>query len=233
MKISILCPTRMRPKFVEEKINSCLATCADHRNIEFIFYVDNDDHKSKKFFSRNTFEVEVKVVYGERIVLSEMWNRCYDISTGDILMHSGDDLRFRTKGWDDTVRKEFAKVNDRILFVFGRDGFAPPNFGTHGFIHRNWVEVIGYFVPPYFSSDYNDTWLNDVADMIDRKVELDIYTEHLHPAAGKATWDRTHKDRLIRQKRDKPAELYEKLLPERNADAKKLLEYIANYGEKK
>ena len=221
----------MRVAFVADKISSCMKTADDPSNIEFVFYIDKDDYRSIDYFSHKKFPLEVKHVVGERIVLSQMWNRCFDVATGEILMHSGDDLRFRTKGWDTIVRNEFLKYDDRILFVFGRDGFAPPNFGTHGFIHRNWVNVVGYFVPPYFSSDYNDTWLNEVADKIDRKVEADIYTEHLHPAAGKATWDRTHKDRLIRQKRDNVSALYEKLLPERNADVEKLLKYIDNYGE--
>jgi hypothetical protein len=160
-----------------------------------------------------------------------MWNRCFDICTGDILMHSGDDLRFRTEGWDTLVRDEFSRYADRILFAFGRDGYAAEDFGTHGFIHRNWVDVIGYFVPPYFSSDYNDVWLNDVAELVDRKKKLPIYTEHLHPAAGKHHWDRTHRDRIIRGRKDKVKDLFAELKPKRIQDANKLQGFIDSFSE--
>ena len=106
---------------------------------------------------------------------------------------------------------QFRQSKDKILFVGGQDGFHAPekNFLTHGFLHRNWVETVGYFVPPYFSSDFNDTWLNEVADMIGRKIYMkDLMIEHMHPLAGKHFWDRTHQERLERHRLDKPQDLY-------------------------
>ena len=98
------------------------------------------------------------------------------------------------------------------------------NFGTHGFIHRNWVDTVGYFVPPYFSSDYNDTWLNDVANMIDRRIYVDIKTEHMHPAFNKGPMDQTHIERLQRHQEDNVDALYATKLPERQADADKFID---------
>ena len=59
------------------------------------------------------------------------------------------------------------------------------NFLTHGFLHRNWVETVGYFVPPYFSSDFNDTWLNEVADMIGRKIYSRKSAYRTHAPSGR------------------------------------------------
>ena len=66
-------------------------------------------------------------------------------------------------------------------------------------LHQRWVDAVGYFVPPYFASDYNDLWLTEVAAALGRLVYLpQVYTEHLHPVVGKAAWDRTHQERLAR-----------------------------------
>ena len=64
-------------------------------------------------------------------------------------MHCGDDLTFDTPGWDGVVREAFEQTPDKILFAYGNDlGPHGETFGTHGFVHRRWVETLGYFVPP-------------------------------------------------------------------------------------
>ena len=221
MKISILCPTRGRP----DNVNRLLGSIHDTATImpEVVFYVDDDDAS----FPGAVGSSDVKVVRGPRILMSEMWNKCLEASTGEILMMGGDDLIFRTKGWDDQVRRAFATFPDRLVFVHGDDGHWHEKFGTHGFLHRNWIDVIGYFCPPYFTSDYNDTWWNDIANAVNRRVYLPFVTEHMHPVWGKAEWDKTHKERMARTGgRD-----YAELAPERERDAKIIHEAIWRYGK--
>lgn len=215
--ISVLIPTRKRPNNIKRLYKSAVETADNPDDLEFILYVDNDDS------SYDNLDLPIKIIYGERIVLSQMWNECYKESKGDILMHAGDDIIFRTDSWDTMVKEAFAQYPDNIVFVYGNDG-SPHNgkFGTHGFIHRKWAETVGYFVPPYFSSDYNDTWLNDVAKMIDRHQHIAILTEHMHPDLKKAKLDVTHKERIERHQRDNVGQLYESKLEERKADAEKL-----------
>ena len=157
--------------------------------------------------------------------LSEMWNQCQAQAAAHctIFMHCADDLIFRTQGWDDAVRAAFDAVPDRIAFVHGDDGHWGGTLGTHGFLHHRWVEAVGYFLPPYFSCDYNDTWLTEVADAIGRHVYLpDVLVEHMHPAFSKGPWDQTHEERAARGLRDDVAGLYARLAPERARDAEKL-----------
>lgn len=216
--ISILVPSRGRPKEFERMWKSALDTANTKSQIEFVVYRDED--------SEYNYPENCQIIKGERIVLSEMWNECAKIAKGDILMHAGDDIVFKTQGWDKLVEQEFKKYDDKILMVHGDDGFFQERFGTHGFIHKNWVKVVGYFVPPYFSSDFNDTWLNDVANMIKRRVYIPIVTEHMHWTFGKGELDQTHKDRIQRHFADNVEQLYGEKLPERIADAKKLQAFI-------
>ena len=190
------------------------------RSIEVITYVDSDDPSYDDYLNMRE---AAYVISGERILLSEAWNECFARATGSILMHAGDDIRFLTEGWDVIVRNAFAGFPDKILFAYGDD--LGPNgriFGTHGFVHRRWVETLGYFVPPLFSSDWNDVWLNEVAEMIGRHMALPIMTEHLHYTFGKAERDQTHADREERGERDDVVNLYRNTIGDRRSDAEKL-----------
>jgi hypothetical protein len=253
-KISILCPTRHRPNSIFDLIYSVIETAKHINDVEIIFYVDFDDGESiqqvedfmpirvdlvnllcekERFKGQDSLDLSyslVNYVVGRRILLSQCWNECYAIARGNILMHCGDDIRFRTKGWDDMIRKEFEKVPDKIVQVFGDDGIMHQHLATHSFIHRNWVETLGYFVPPYFSSDFNDTWLDYVARQLDRQVYLqNMYTEHMHWLIGKGEKDQNALENLERHNKDNVEQLYENLLPNRIADVEKLKKYIINY----
>ncbi len=225
MKISILCPTRERPQNVSRLVDSIEKTARIMP--EIVFYVDDDDDTFPQCFN----SPDLKVVRGPRILMSEMWNRCVEASTGDILMMGGDDLIFRTKGWDDDVRRAFASFPDRLVFVHGDDGHWGKDFGTHGFLHRSWVDAVGYLCPPHYASDYNDTHVNDVANLINRRVYLPFVTEHMHPAWGKGEWDKTHKERLARQ--GDAAGIYASKEWERKRDAQILQRAISEYGIRK
>ena len=123
------------------------------------------------------------------------------------------------------MENAFAGVEDRILFVHGDDGIQGARIGTHGFLHQRWVDTVGYFVPPYFSSDYNDLWLTEVADAIGRRRYIpQVLTEHLHYSVGKSPVDANTRERLERHAADNVDERYRQLVGERDEDARKLRE---------
>lgn len=188
--------------------------------VEFVFRTDDDAPLAPELSA----EPGVTEIRGPRIVLSAMWNECYAAASSDICMQGNDDVVFRSSGWDQAVEGAFSRYPDRIVFVHGDDLHQPPGaFGALGFLHQRWIETVGYFTPPYFSCDYGDTWLNDVANMLGRRAYLpNVITEHMHPAAGKAPLDQTHRERLERGSRDNVPGLYASLAAERERDAAKL-----------
>jgi hypothetical protein len=210
--ISLLLPTRQRRSNLLRLAESIADTATDPNSIELVVYVDDDDTSYEDLF----LPVGWTVVEGPRVHddglvnLSDKWNQCFARCHGDIIMHSGDDIVMRTAGWDDVVREAFDSVPDKILFAFGRDGFQDANnFGTHGFIHRKWVETVGYLFPPLFVSDYNDVFLNDIAKLIGRHREIPIYNEHMHYICGKAAIDTNTAERLHRHATHRPQDVYE------------------------
>lgn len=215
---------------MKELWTSIVDTADDIDNIELIFYIDTDDTESIETYK--TLHSNVKAVIDDRGNgnLSIMWNRCYEISNADIVMHCGDDIRFRTPGWDTKILSKFDEFDDKIVLVYGNDGVRKDDLATHGFLHKNWIKTVGYFLPPYFASDMNDYWLTTVARNINRLEKIDIYTEHLHPAVGKNELDITHQERIDRGNRDNVRELYKNKQHERDMDCKKLNEFIKEFS---
>ena len=230
MKISLLVPTRMRPQFMKELWESVKETASDYNHIEIIFYIDDDDIESIEMCK--TLGTNVHAIIDKRGNgnLSEMWNKCYEKSSADIVMHCGDDIRFRTIGWDKEVLSTFELYEDKIALVYGKDGVRTDDLATHGFLHKNWIDTVGYFLPPYFSSDMNDYWLTTVARNIGRLKKINIYTEHLHPAVGKHELDITHQERIERGNRDNVRKLYDNKKIEREQDCIKLKQFIKEYN---
>lgn len=219
--IGVLCPTRGRPGAALEMVKSARGFADDEENVEAWVYVDEDDPSWSTVW--HELADWCRVTAGPPLVLSDYWNKLALMSNSPILGMLGDDVRFRTQGWDTKVRDAFRAVPDRIAFVHGRDGLQDEHLGTHGFLHRRWVDAVGHMTGPYFSMDYADTWINDVANELGRRVFLpDLMTEHMHPAAGKGEWDQTHRERLARGERDDAAGLYERTLSERMDDVRRL-----------
>jgi hypothetical protein len=182
-------------------------------------YVDDDDLAQADIATK----LGAGVRTGPRTVLSDCWNHCYELAKGDILMQANDDIVFRTPGWDRQVEAAFEACPDRILMVYGNDNCIQfEKFGPHPFLHRRWVEAVGYFTPPYFVSDFGDTWINDVANALRRRRYLPFIVEHMHFINGKAAQDENTLDRLRRHQEHNPTQLYQQLADSRRQDVEKL-----------
>lgn len=185
---------------------------------ELVLYVDDDDPQLQQYREWVETDPTVKLIMGPRIILSETWNECAKKASGNIMWHGNDDVLFRSPAWDDQVRKAFDSQPDKVLLVHGRDGYHDENMSVLGFLHRRWVDEIGYFVPPYFVSDYNDQWLSEVADALGRRRFLpEVYTEHMHPNYGKGPMDQTHIERIQRHMQANVDHLYVEFFSERQA----------------
>lgn len=230
MSISILCPTRGRPKNMLRVSKELLEKSMTET--EIIFYIDNDDTDSLLALPNlvTKYPNRVKALISTRINQSDTVNHLYPLVKHDIMFLIGDDILCHNHAWDITVSDIYAKSNDKILLVYGRDGINDQNLSTHMFLHRNWVDTLGYITPNCFTADYADCWLFDIACKINRQVYVpSLYFEHLHPNVGKAEIDQTHKDRLNKTYFGNNRELYFSLKEERINHSNKLLEKIIKY----
>lgn len=193
------------------------------KSTECIFYIDEDDVPSREMLHvlhAENDKVDVQAVIGPRITMSDCYNKAADKATGDVFMECCDSVLFKTIGWDQIVEKAFASIPDKILLAFGRDGIHDGRAATLPFLHRRWIETVGRFMPPYFSCDYCDTWVWEVAQMIGRIQYLpNVFTEHRHPVAGTAPMDKTHEERMERGYRDGVLDIFNARASERREEA--------------
>ena len=231
--ISIIVPTRNRPQNVRRLIQSVLDTSDNIGDIEFCFFVDEDDVDTVPVLSEMAEKMIIKATQGEAMKdiptsKSFMHNALLKDAVGPIIHQGADDIVYKTPGWDTKVKEAFDKFEDKIALVYAPDGFQGGDVPicTHGFFHRNWIDLVGYINPPYFHIAYGDTWVTEVAEAIGRRVYLeDVIIEHIHPAAQKAQWDATYTDHLKRPINDEK-HIYEGLKHQRKEEIEKLKKYI-------
>jgi len=224
--ISIIAPTRKRPQNVIRFVDSIINTVSNVQNVELLVYIDDDDEESIPALQYAAERLNVNAVQGNKLIGSQMYNELGKLAQGDIFFFGADDIVFKTPQWDVIVEQEFAKYEDRILFVYGEDGFQRGRIGTHGFIHRYWVELVGYVLPPKLASAYTDEWITDLAERIGRKCYMpNLIIEHIHPAVGKAPQDETYQKRI--EVAGDIGAYYKSLEGDRARDAQKLKDFIA------
>jgi len=215
--ISILVPTRNRPKNVINLINSAKNTADNPSKIEFVFYVDCDDKSFPQLEEWDT----IKVIHGPRMWLSVIQNVLYANACGEILMYAADDIEFCTKSWDSIILQEFEKIDDKILLVFGNDlGSHGSSIAIHGFLHRKWVETIGTFAAP-FRLSLTDLWHTENAKKLNRICYLpDLIIKHIHYRQGEksADFDSTYQNVYLQSSAWRPKVTYRKLERERRID---------------
>ncbi len=235
-KISLIFPTRNRPKSLRRYCQSVIDTVPTERlkYLEICIYLDLDDEQSEPELRKciEDYNLDIKIHRGERIKMSAMWQVAYEeCASGDIVKLSADDFVFRTVNWDMIVREEINRFSDRIVLVYGDDGIQHGNIATYSFVTREWIEVSGFWLPRYFCSDYCDTWLDEVSRNIGRKVYRgDLMVEHMHFCVGKSEIDDNTKERLERHEKEGVKEIYERTSVERREQESMLREYIRVKG---
>lgn len=206
MKFSIICPTRKRPASISRLLKSIRDTSDNLSNVEILFYVDCDDTVTQATIPNiiaTNKDIAIKWIIGPRILLCQMSNELCKIASGDAFFLCGDDVVFESKGWDFEITKEFEKSKDNILLIYGKDGIQNEKLATHFFVHRVWLETLGYIVPPLFSGDYADNWAMSVAMNLNRLVyKENLRFTHYHVVAGLAPMDETYHEKYERDRKN-------------------------------
>lgn len=224
--ISVLIPTRGRPGRLRDAIESALATASRPQSVEILVRVDFSDPALLDYWdgsdnSCRTFVVEDCVSYGKGIEFLR------EHAAGDILFAAGDDIIFRTEGWDEKVREAFAKT-DGLMVAYANNGKGREKC-EHFFTTSRWVNTLGYMVRTEFRHFCVDQWVEELANGVGRLQFLrDVVIEHMHKKYGKAADDATY--RLVRGDsgvNEADNALFKKLAPVRADDLAKLQKALA------
>lgn len=196
--ISILLPSRNRPRNISRFIDSFYQN--SRGEIEFLFYIDDDDDVSIKELEYQKEEykdlVNIRWLVGKRQAISNTYNELYKlIDNPDIILITGDDVTADTSGWDLLVNEAFSKYKDRLVLVGGSDLFNESLFTTFC-LSNEWINTIGFVMPEGYW-DYGDTYQYDLAARIARIEKINAIFQHFHPSAKKAEIDSTMREKNI------------------------------------
>ena len=181
--ISFLCPTRGRPKQAISLYKSFMSTQSNQN--ELLFCIQKEDDLYQEYI--NVFKLHgiSKYFTSESMPTSYLWNQMAFSAKGDLLTLIGDDVVIKTPGWDERIETEAKKFADNIYVITVDDGRKDRQQGKfmrcpHPTVHKKWIEVLGYFVPPFFMHRYLDSYTKDLAIEIGRYIEIkDIIFNHL------------------------------------------------------
>ena len=173
--IAFLCPTRGRPKQAIDLYKSFINTQSNKN--ELLFCIQKEDRLYDEYINIFKFNGISNYFTSESMPTSYLWNQMAFSAKGDLLTLIGDDVEILTTGWDARIEDEAKKYKDNIYVITVDDGRKDKEQGKymrcpHPTIHKKWVEVLGYFVPPFFMHRYLDKYTQDLAIQLDRYIEI-------------------------------------------------------------
>ena len=235
---SILTPTRNRPANCERFIKSVYNSTNTKKNVEMLFYVDEDDpaigaYKSLHWHAQKEYEgfKKIEFAFGNPMSVSKSWNIIAERCVGDVLIMGNDDLVYQTDGWDEKLDQELDQYRqDKIYVAWMNDGINGERHCAFPIVSREWYECLGRFTPGTFNFGYNDTWIFEVGKMLDRLHYIPfIKAEHLHFSVGKSEMDDTYAHNRTKEKGNlyaKDQVLFNKTRAARMDDRDRLRELI-------
>jgi len=194
IKISLLLPSRGRPKKFNRLISSINKTTFDLSSIELISIHDNDDESFEEIeFKKCKFKnIQIK---SEQSSMGFYNSECLKKSSGESIILINDDVIFKTKNWDKLVNNLALKHKDSIYLGYGNDLFKGSKLPTFPILNRALIELIKDPYPVEYKGAFIDTHLNDLFQIIRKKYQdrfeyLEKFIiEHLHYRTGKSKVD--------------------------------------------
>ncbi|MFO0799954.1 MAG: glycosyltransferase [Gemmataceae bacterium] len=181
--LSLIVPTRGRPRQLRRFLRSLAATTLRPSRVEVVLVVDADD--------RPVAAPGARVVVGPPgRTMGELNRAGAAAARGEWVMLLNDDVVARTRGWDEQVLAAAARFPDRIGLVHVNDTLMRDHLCVFPLVSRRYCEEAGGICPSDYHRYRIDDHIDDVFTRLGHSVYLpDVVFEHrnsvVHPTAGK------------------------------------------------
>lgn len=195
--ISILLPTRGRPKPLEQCLRTLLDRAKDPSRIEVMLAFDNDDVENIAHFTKviqpylDDLGVEYSAIQFERLGymrLNEYLNELAQHSQGSWLFFWNDDAVMKTQDWDQVIRDNAQEFN----LLRAETNHEHP-YAIFPILPKKWVEIAGHLSP----HQINDAWTSQVAWMLDIVKTIPVMVHHERYDLTGENLDETFKERIM------------------------------------
>lgn len=193
--IALLCPSKGRPEKLQRMVQSAYDTTTS--KVQIFVAVSPEEFESYKAVLNIPENDRVGLVIVTMPELSPTgfkWNKLAELAmTQDnkLFMIAGDDMIFDTPAWDEALlcrRESFADKIEVFALQDSRDKDGTP----HPIISREYIEAMGYLIPPIFLHWHIDTWTVEIARASSRFTHLRDYKLIHDKPSDKGEPDATH-----------------------------------------
>lgn len=191
MEIAILVPSRERPEQLKRMIESAKKTA--YNPVKIFLAISPEDEAAYQFINGNTR----KYIMPENMPTAHKWNLLADEamrnSDNTLFMVGADDMIFGTPGWDEALAKHYEALGARKQHVYHLQDSRDKDGTPHPIMTREYIEAMGYLVPPMFLHWHIDTWTVELAKQLKCFTHLTDY-ELIHDKCNdRGEPDETHK----------------------------------------
>jgi hypothetical protein len=167
--VTLLCPTRGRPKSFDRSIQSLVDTATDHTRLHVLAYLDEDDNTKDQYTPRSSVFYFTGPRYGYANLHLAIRERLLPHIAGKWVFLWNDDAIMNSQRWDDVLME----VSDDLV-INPRTNHEGWYNGLNVFpiIPTKWVQLVGWS-----QNGANDTWWQIIGGFLDRHrqtPEIDI-----------------------------------------------------------
>ena len=176
MKLSLIIASRGRPVELLRTIAETDANIARPQDTVISVALDDDDASNPVQVPTTRCKLVWNVSQREDS-LGAKYNRAARFAPASAYVLGADDNVFKTRGWDDLIREQYAAFNASFGFVyFGRlDGALPTNMALpHRLIERQ-----GFLFPEDWPVWFYDTWVDEIAHTCGRILWANVEVEEI------------------------------------------------------
>jgi hypothetical protein len=162
MTIALLCPTRARPELCLRMLNSAYATSGPSVN-PYVALTEGFE-ELPIIASSNTTNSLLRTPDG--MPTAYKWDllakKAMEDKDNKLFMLAADDIIFTTPDWDKALLDHYNSLENKIHVYALRD--SRDFDGTpHPIVTREYIEAMGYFLPPIFLHWFVDSWTVEIA----------------------------------------------------------------------
>lgn len=183
--IAILCPTRGRPEQFKRMLDSV------DRKADVYAALDRSECSAYN----ETSNRHATIFTPDSMPTAHKWNLLAETALKDeyakLFMLGADDMVFETPGWDKALIDHYNALENKIHVYALQD--SRDEAGTpHVIVTREYIEAMGYFVPPIFLHWFIDSWTVEIAKANNCFTHLKQYSLRHDKPSDRGQPDETH-----------------------------------------